>query len=317
MGERIKGRFAPSPSGRMHLGNVFCALIAWLSAKSAGGEMLLRIEDLDTARCKEEYTQMLLDDLRYLGLTFDEGEGVGGASAPYQQSKRTEYYEAVLARLRETGNVYPCFCSRDELHAASAPHATDGRVLYAGTCRSLTAEEIAEKSAIRSPALRLHTPDDTVAFDDRHFGRITGALQSEWGDFILRRSDGLFAYQLAVTADDAAMGVREVVRGRDLLSSTIPQLYLYRLLGVTPPQFAHVPLLLSADGRRLSKRDRDLDMGALRCRYKTPEPLIGKLLCLAGLLDREEALSAEEALSVFSWDRLRTEDIVVLPSVLS
>lgn len=305
----VRGRFAPSPSGRMHLGNVFCALMAWLAAKSAGGVNILRIEDLDTARCRAEYTVQLLDDLRFLGLTYDEGEGVGGVHAPYKQSERTALYEAALQKLQAAGEIYPCFCSRDELHVPSAPHASDGRVLYTGACRDLTDAERAAKT--RSPSFRLKASESYFSFTDGLFGEQTANVKREWGDFVVRRSDGLFAYQLAVVVDDAAMGITQVVRGRDLLSSVAPQWQLYRLLDLEPPRFIHIPLLVAPDGRRLSKRDRDLEMGALRRRGVSAERLIGKLLCLAGLLPHEEALSAQEAVCVFDLQKLVKTDIMI------
>lgn len=311
----IRGRFAPSPSGRMHLGNVFCALVAWLSAKAAGGENVLRIEDLDTARCRPEYTAQLLDDLHFLGLMYDEGEGVGGPHAPYTQGKRTALYEAALQKLQEAGELYPCFCSRGELHVVGAPHASDGRVLYAGTCRSLTDEERACKK--HPPAYRLKAADNDFFFIDGIYGEQRANVKREWGDFVVRRSDGLFAYQLAVVVDDAAMGITQVVRGRDLLSSVAPQLQLYDLLGLAPPSFIHIPLLVAPDGRRLSKRDRDLEMGALRERYASSEPIIGMLLHLAGIIEREEPLSAQEAVEVFTVDKMRHEDIVIRPGFFS
>ena len=297
----LRGRFAPSPSGRMHLGNVFCALISWLSVKSEGGEAVLRIEDIDTTRCRKEYAEQLLNDLAYLGLDFDDG--------PYYQSERTELYEQALAQLTAQNLIYPCYCSRDELHVASAPHTADGRVLYAGTCRTLSDEQRAAKT--RKPSLRMKSSDITYSWYDGHYAYQSANVQAEWGDFVLRRSDELFAYQLAVVVDDAAMGITHVVRGRDLLTSVAPQLQLYDALGFTPPQFAHIPLLVSTDGRRLSKRDRDLHMGELRDRFSSPETLIGKLLFLCGMIDSPKPLSAHEAIAVFSWDRLPKNDIVV------
>ncbi len=300
----IRGRFAPSPSGRMHLGNVFCALISWLAVKSEGGQAILRIEDLDTDRCKPAYTEQLLDDLRYLGLEYDEGP----ENDPlYFQSRRTALYEQALDALKSKDLIYPCYCSRDELHAASAPHASDGRVLYSGTCRELTEEQRAAK--MRAPAFRIKAFDKTYIWTDGLYGEQCSNVKSEWGDFVLRRSDGLFAYQLAVVVDDAAMGITQVVRGRDLLSSVAPQLQLYEALDLTPPQFYHIPLLLAPDGRRLSKRDRDLDMGALRESYPCADVLIGKLLYLAGIVDHPDAISANEAISLFSWDRMKQNDI--------
>ena len=305
MSNSVCGRFAPSPSGRMHIGNAFCALLSWLAAKSAGGKTILRIEDLDTARCKPVYTAQLIDDLNFLGLEFDEGPQDG---ANYLQSHRTALYEHALNTLEKKGLVYPCYCSRDELHAVNAPHASDGRVLYSGTCRDLTEEERASKT--RSPAIRMKA-GGVYSWQDGVYGYRESNVGEEWGDFVLRRSDGLFAYQLAVVVDDAAMGVTQVVRGRDLLLSVAPQLYLYDALDLQAPIFYHIPLLLAQDGRRLSKRDRDLDIGELRKYYTTPEPLIGMLLYLAGLIERSEPLSAKEAISCFSFESLKKDDIIV------
>ena len=231
------GRFAPSPSGRLHLGNLLCALLVWLSARQKDGRVLLRVEDLDTARCPRRYSEQMERDLQWLGLDWDIGPGRDNGTGPYYQSQRTEIYQAALETLREKGLVYPCFCTRAEIHAASAPHREDGQVVYAGTCRRLTAAEIAEKSRNRAPALRLITPEERWGFTDGHMGRYEENLAADCGDFLLRRSDGMFAYQLAVVVDDAAMGVTEVVRGADLLDSTPRQLYLYHLLGLTPPVF--------------------------------------------------------------------------------
>ena len=305
----VRGRFAPSPSGRMHLGNLFCALLSWLSVKSRGGEWILRIEDLDTARCRPDYARQVEEDLRWLGLAWDEGGNAGGPDAPYFQSERTALYEAALARLRGMGLVYPCFCTRAQLHAASAPHREDGLTVYPGTCRGLTAEDIARREATgRRGALRLRVPEETVTFTDGHLGEVTEYLPTDCGDFLLRRSDGLFAYQLAVVVDDAAMGVTEVVRGADLLSSTPRQLLLYRLLGWEAPEFFHFPLLLSPDGRRLSKRDGDLGLAALRERY-TPEEIVGKLAYLAGQNPGGGARTPEELARGFHWDAVPREDI--------
>ena len=297
------GRFAPTPSGRMHLGNVFSALMAWLSAKSAGGEVLLRIEDLDTVRCTAQNTALLRDDLRWLGLRWDREQPC--------QSSQSARYAAILEELRQRGLVYPCWCSRADIeHAANAPHASDGHTIYPGTCRSLSEGERAERAARKAPLWRLRVPDETVSFTDGHFGPYSESLSAECGDFILCRADGIFAYQLAVVADDIAAGVTQVVRGRDLLSSTPRQLLLYRLLGAEPPRYYHIPLLTAPDGRRLSKRDRDLDLGLLRQRF-TAEELIGRLAHAAGLTDTDRPCTAEELLPAFSWDKVPGEDIAI------
>ena len=296
----VSGRFAPSPSGRMHLGNAFSALLAWLSAKSKGGEIVLRIEDLDPARSRREYAEAIMDDFRWLGLRWDR--------RAEDQSRRGDAYEAALDRLRQMGLIYPCYCGRDQLHAASAPHASDGRVIYAGTCRSLTE---AQRAAMRRPpCLRAVVPEREIAFTDVLQGPQAMNLRTEWGDFIVRRSDGVAAYQLAVVVDDAACGVTEVVRGRDLLSATPAQLWLYEALGLRAPAFCHVPMLLAPDGRRLSKRERDLNLGELRERWPA-ERVVGLLAWKCGLIDRWEPVAAAELVPHFRWDRIRREDIVL------
>lgn len=256
-------------------------------------------------RCPRSFADLIMDDLRWLGLDWD-GE------VPYQ-SERSDIYAQYEAVLREKGLLYPCFCSRAALHAASAPHLSDGRVLYAGTCRNLTAEQVAEKRKMRAPATRVRVPDEVVRFTDAVWGDYEENLAEECGDFIIRRSDGVFAYQLAVVVDDALTGVNEVVRGADLISSTPRQIWLYRLFGFEPPHFAHIPLLCDHDGRRLSKRDEDLDLGLLRERF-TPEQVIGALACAAGLIDRPEPVAARELVSAFDWGKIPRHDLF-LPDI--
>ena len=298
MDKTVVDRFAPTPSGRMHAGNVFAALMAWLGVRSAGGRLVLRIEDLDPRGRKPEATRLLLDDLRWLGLDWDEG--------PYYQSQRGDLYAETLRTLSDRGLTYPCFCTRAELHAAAAPHASDGTYVYAGTCRGLSPEEVERRRAQRPPATRLRVPADgdptgTISFDDLVCGRHEESLARECGDFLVRRSDGVVAYQLAVVVDDALMGVNQVVRGNDLLGSTARQIYLQRLLGYDQPAYAHVPLLVAADGRRLSKRDLDLDLGQIRAREVGPERLLGRLAATVGLAEQGEHISADELVGRFSW----------------
>ena len=297
----VVGRFAPTPSGRMHLGNVLSCLMAWLGARSAGGRMVMRVEDLDPRAARRDVAALLMDDLAWLGLDWDEG--------PYYQSDRGQVYEEAVARLQERGLVYPCFCTRAELHAASAPHASDGTYVYQGTCRGLTARQVAERSAQRAPALRLRVPDagDTgaeVAFCDLVCGPQQENLARECGDFLVRRSDGVFAYQLAVVVDDGAMGVTQVVRGRDLLGSVARQRYLQRLLGLPELAYAHVPLLVAPDGRRLSKRDRDLDLGLLRERRVAPQAIVGMLAHACGLIAELRPVAPADLVETFSWEAL-------------
>ena len=309
MSTNSTGRFAPSPSGRMHLGNAFSCLLAWLSARSAGGRIILRHEDLDPARCRREYADIIEEDLRWLGLDWDEGGSRGGEN--YYQSSRRELYRQVLDALDEKGLIYPCFCTRADLHAASAPHASDGTPVYSGACRGLSPEQRRERAKTRPPALRARVPDRALSFTDGLQGPYTVDMARDCGDPILRRSDGIHAYQLAVVVDDALMGVNQVVRGRDLLSSTPWQLWLQEELGFSHPAYYHVPLLLSGDGKRLSKRDGDMDLGAIRASGLSPERVIGRLAFAAGLIDREEPVTAAELLPLFGWAKLQKEDIIV------
>ena len=299
----VRGRFAPSPSGR-------CALLAWLSVRSQNGEMVLRIEDLDPDRCKRTYAEQLCDDLLWLGLDWDEGPGKDGGHGPYFQSERRHLFEDALQQLMAQGLVYPCFCTRAQLHAASAPHAGETTFRYTGTCRGLTPEEIAEKALVRSPAMRFRAPEGVISFDDLFLGPQSYDVQTMFGDFLIRRSDGVHAYQLAVTVDDALMGITEVVRGSDLLTSTGCQIQLFRALGAESPRYGHIPLLVNPEGRRLSKRERDLDIGALRARL-TPEQLCGHLAHLLGMLPSPEPLPAREMIPLYKTTDLSRATIIV------
>ena len=291
----VVGRFAPTPSGRMHLGNVFAALISWLSVKARSGEWVLRMEDLDTQRTSDEFAETLRQDLLWLGLCWDR--------ETEKQSLRGPVYDRYFEMLREKELLYPCYCTRSQLHSVNAPHLSDGTYVYPGTCRNL-----AEPPAGRLPAWRVMVPDRIFTVEDKVQGHYEMNLAAECGDFVVRRADGVYVYQLAVTVDDGEAGVTEVVRGMDLLSSAPRQMYLQELLGFTQPEYGHVPMLLAPDGRRLSKRDRDLDLGVLRSRM-TPEELIGALAFAAGLIDQKEAISAEELAKEFTWEKLIKEDI--------
>ena len=298
----IVGRFAPTPSGRMHLGNVFAALIAWLSVKSKGGSMVLRMEDLDTQRTSREFAAVLREDLLWLGLTWDE------ETPP--QSTRAAVYDRHFEILQEKGLLYPCYCTRSQLHTVNAPHLSDGTYVYPGTCRHLETPPPG-----RAPSWRVIVPDRQWTFTDRVFGQQKENLATDCGDFVVRRADGVYVYQLAVTVDDGQAGVTEVVRGMDLLTSSARQMYLQELFGFPHPTYGHVPMLMAPDGRRLSKRDKDLDLGQLRQRI-TPQALIGTLAFCAGLTDRNEPVSAKELAMDFSWDKLRKEDIYLDASML-
>lgn len=294
------GRFAPTPSGRLHLGNILCAMLAYLSARSKGGRFLLRIEDVDVPRCPRRLAQQCIDDLTWLGFTWD-GEVV-------YQSDRGDIYRAALDRLAEGGHTYPCFCTRAQLMSLAAPNLGDTQVIYQRTCANLTPEEAAERALTRAPATRLRVPDEDVSFTDGLFGLQTENLERDCGDFILARSDGLYGYQLAVVVDDALQGVTEVVRGRDILSATPRQLYLQRLLGYDAPEYVHIPLLVDAQGRRLAKRDKDLDLTALSQRF-TPEDILGMLAFSAGLLEEVRPVTLEGLIPLFDWRKVKRDDL--------
>lgn len=292
------GRFAPTPSGRMHVGNVFAALIAWLAVRSQDGTMLLRMEDLDAQRTKPEYAQTLREDLRWLGLTYD------GETQP--QSQRSEIYRRYFEMLRELQLLYPCYCTRAQLHSVNAPHQSDGTYIYPGTCRNLSE---AEKAAItRAPSWRVSVPDRWLSVSDRIQGQYTENLMTHCGDFVVCRADGAFVYQLAVVVDDGESGVNQVVRGVDLLSSCPRQMYLQELFGFKTPEYAHVPLLVAPDGRRLSKRDQDMDLGYLRQHLSAPQ-IIGSLAYAAGLLPQNTPITAQELISEFSWEKIKKTPI--------
>ena len=290
------GRFAPTPSGRMHLGNVFAALIAWLAARSGDGEMVLRMEDLDTQRAKPEYAQVLREDLAWLGLSYDR-------ETPCQ-SQRDPAYRQYFEMLHQQGLLYPCYCTRAQLHSVNAPHLSDGTYIYPGTCRNLPAEQKMD----RAPAWRVMVPDQLWTVEDRIQGTYTENLATHCGDFVVRRADDVFVYQLAVTVDDGESGVTQVVRGVDLLSSAPRQMYLQKLFGFSAPEYAHVPLLIAPDGRRLSKRDRDMDLGYLRSRLSAQQ-VVGILAAAAGLVERYEPVSPRELIGEFSFSKVKKESI--------
>ncbi|WP_336604107.1 tRNA glutamyl-Q(34) synthetase GluQRS [Adlercreutzia mucosicola] len=295
----VIGRFAPSPTGRMHAGNIFAALVAWLVAKSQGGRMVLRVEDLDRERSKPRFVSDVQRDFESLGLTWDEG--------PYFQHDRDEAYRAAFDALAGRNLVYPCFCTRADLHAASAPHRGE-KPVYPGTCRSLSADERSARAAAtgRVPAERLIVPDRVYGLDDLVQGPYTQNLARDCGDFLVRRSDGAFAYQLAVVVDDAEQGVNSVVRGMDLLCSTPQQIYLQELLGLPGAVYAHVPLIVGERDRRLSKRDRDAALDELLVRFKTPAAIIGHIAGLTGLAPSADPVTPEELLPLFSAGQLKS-----------
>jgi glutamyl-tRNA synthetase len=285
----MRGRYAPSPTGAMHLGNARTALLAWLDARAGGGRFVLRIEDLDRARIVAGAEARLLADLSFLGLDWDEGPDVGGACAPYRQSQRTRLYDDAVDRLLAAGRAFRCACSRaDVARAATAPHAADDdEPRYPGTCRDVDPREVTARAAQfgRAPSIRYR-----------------GA--GEIDDFVLRRADGVAAYQLAVVVDDLAMGITRVVRGADLLRSTPRQLALYRALAAPPPAFVHVPLVLAPGGERLAKRTRPPSIADLRARGVAADTIVGALAASAGLAAPGEAIAAGALIARFDWARV-------------
>ncbi len=300
MSKTIRGRYAPSPSGRLHLGNVASSLLAWLDVRHLGGELIFRLEDLDPERSYESFAELMADDLSWLGLGWDAG---WPDDAGYSQGVRSAYYEEAFEFLRREGLLYRCWCSRAERLAASAPHPGEAAP-GSCRCRFLTGDELRRReSGPRPAACKAVAPDRDITIIDAHLGEYTQNPAREGGDFIVRRSDGVFAYQLAVSVDDALMGVTRVVRAADLLSSAPRQRWLIETLGHTAPDYAHAPLLTAPDGRKLSKRDGDLNMAELRRRY-SPEELTGRLAYLLGLIDRIEPVSAAELVPGFDWARV-------------
>jgi glutamyl-tRNA synthetase len=302
----MRGRFAPSPTGDLHLGNARTALLSWLAARAAGARYLLRVEDLDGPRVRPGLEARMLDELRWLGLDWDEGPDVGGPAGPYRQSGRRERYAAALEALIAAGHVYPCFCSRAEIAAASqAPHGpSDDGPRYPGTCRALPPAELARRAAARRPAWRFRVPAGPIAFDDGVHGPQAFDVAATVGDFVVARADGVPSYQLAVAVDDAAMAITDVVRGDDLLPSTARQLLLYRALGLAPPRFAHVPLVVGEDGERLAKRHGAPSLRTLREHGAAPEAIVGLLAALSGIAPRGARATPGELVAGFELERL-------------
>ena len=320
----MPGRFAPTPSGRMHIGNIYAMLGAWLSARSSDDAIYLRIEDIDEPRVVPGAADLIMDDLQWLGLDWD--------GAPVYQSARHHLYEDALRALQRltiddsgavtadaTGNatplIYPCFCSRADIRAASAPQEGVRFMIYPGTCRRLAETNPDEVRARLAHSLRIAMPasNSTIAFEDRVFGHQEFNVTREIGDSVVRRADGLFSYQLVVVVDDLAMGVDDIVRGRDLLRSNALQIWIRQALtGSTDYSYAHLPLIDNASGQRLAKREKSLDMGILRKHGATPERIIGYCAWLLGLQGdphstHPQPMSAQEALTEFSWTKVRTD----------
>ncbi len=288
-GDAVVGRYAPSPTGRQHLGNLRTALVAWLQTRVADGIFVLRMEDLDTARTRPGCAEEILEDLRWLGLDWDEGPDVGGPAASYVQSERTMIYQDALDLLASHGATFDCYCSRKDIaQSVSAPHGIDGPV-YPGTCRINT-----DVKSDRAAAVRCEVGESDVTFTDVVAGDLEFDMARDVGDFVVRRADGLFAYQLAVSVDDALMGITDVVRGADLLTSTPRQIYLLKTLQLPAPTYWHVPVKHDVDGNRLSKRDGSHSLVQILEHNTTPETVVGQLAHELGLIDRPEAISTME-----------------------
>lgn len=298
------GRFAPSPSGILHIGNLVSTLLAWLDVRQKDGRLIFRLEDLDPDRSFDRFSVRMVEDLKYLGLNWDEGYGF--VNDKYSQSNRTALYEDAFNILKRKGLTYPCYCSRNQRIAASAPHPGEKHDSSC-RCRYLSRQERIELEAIgKRPAWKIKVPDKEISFIDERYGKISENLRNS-GDFIIKRSDGVFAYQLAVSFDDMDMGINRVVRGCDLLSSTARQIFIINELGGTSPRYCHAPLIVSADGKKLSKRNGDLSMERLREEYSAEE-IIGRLAALLCLTDGKP-ISADELLNIFSWDKIPKSNI--------
>ncbi|AWP27022.1 MULTISPECIES: tRNA glutamyl-Q(34) synthetase GluQRS [Paenibacillus] len=308
----IRGRFAPTPSGKMHIGNALTALLGWLQIRSMNGQYILRIEDIDTQRSRQELTVEILRDLEWLGLDWDEGPGRDGDYGPYHQAARQALYEREITKLQHNHLLYPCYCSRADITAASrAPHgiASEG-LRYPGTCRYLSEEEATIRKLRKKPSLRMKVPQQRVSFIDGIAGAQSHLL-SDGGDFVVRRADDMISYQLAVVVDDALMDITHVLRGADLLDSTPRQLLLYQALGYEPPQFAHTPLMVDAEGRRLAKRTRGLSLSFLRGQGVKPERVIGWLAWTAGLLEKPEPVTPADLISLFDLSKIPSSPIKI------
>jgi len=310
---KILGRFAPSPSGRLHLGNMLSSLLAWLDVKSLDGEILFRLEDLDPDRSQQEYSKLMADDLDWLGLNWDSGWRPN-ENEEYAQSNRTHKYEEVFYKFSDMGLVYPCYCSRAQRLAASAPHPGEVRDTGCGCKNMSTAHKAEILQTGRHPSYKISVTDCEIAFQDEHCGQQTFLMQAGTDDFIIRRADGVFAYQFAVSYDDAVMGVTRVVRAKDLLDSTPKQIWLIQQMGYTPPTYCHAPLLVTSNGRKMSKRNGDLCMKELR-KTHSPNQLCGKLAYMAGLINNPDPISAKELIKYFSWDKVPA-DTIMLPEHL-
>lgn len=310
--DRPRGRYAPSPTGLLHVGSARTALAAWLSVRAAGGSFVLRVEDLDGPRVVSGMAEAILDDLAWMGLDWDAGPGCEGADGPYWQSERSDQYEAALVHLNEQNHLFPCRYSRKDLRTlATAPHGHEGLPPYPA---SLRPKQLApdwydahRNGAEQDAALRFKVHNQSVRFHDGVYGAITEHVDQTVGDFVLKRRDGVYAYQLAVVADDLLMGITEVVRGQDLLASTARQIQLIEALGGRVPSYAHVPLVVNGEGEKLSKRDEGLTIRSLREQDISPEVFVGYLGYSLGLLPEPRTCVAVDLIERFGWQHIPKE----------
>ena len=301
----MKGRFAPSPTGYIHLGNVWIALLSYISTRQQKGTYVVRMEDIDLQRSKRELGEALLDDLEWLGFEWDEGPRIGGSESTYWQSERQEYYANILECLALEKLIYPCFCNRARLQSiASAPHVGEVVHRYDGHCRHIDEEKVKTFSAEKDPSLRLSIDSCDIEFTDRWQGVQHIHLEGELDDYVLRRGDGMYAYNLAVVLDDIAMGITEVVRGDDLLDTTGQQIYLYKTLqqclqtkNITVPSYGHAPLLIDSEGHRLSKRQKSITIRELRDNQWSANRILGELAIAGGLVEASTLHNREISIS--------------------
>ena len=301
----MKGRFAPSPTGYIHLGNVWIALLSYISTRQQKGTYVVRMEDIDLQRSKRELGEALLDDLEWLGFEWDEGPRIGGSESTYWQSERQDYYANVLECLALEKLIYPCFCNRTRLQSiASAPHVGEVVHRYDGHCRHIDEKKVKTLLAEKDPSLRLSIDSCELEFTDRWQGVQHIHLEGELDDYVLRRGDGMYAYNLAVVLDDIAMGITEVIRGDDLLDTTGQQIYLYKTLqqclhfeNINVPSYGHAPLLIDSDGHRLSKRQKSITIRELRDNQWSANRIVGELAIAGGLVKANTLNNREISIS--------------------
>lgn len=312
---RVRGRFAPSPTGGLHLGSALAALLSWLSVRSQNGTYIWRIEDIDGPRIVPGASEQQMEEARWLGLEWDEGPDVGGPHQPYNQSERNQQYEAALRQLATSERLFPCSQSRKDLRElASAPHGTSGLPAYPKELRPETLDadwyDLHSQSRAGTSALRFLVSDNQTVFEDLVMNHQSEFVAQSVGDFVLKRRDGVYAYQLAVVVDDIEMGITEVVRGADLLDSTARQIQLIEALGGAVPLYAHVPLIVDSTGEKLSKRNQDISISQLRKLGISPNSIIGWLAHSVGIVDEEIPFPPQDLVAQFAWDRVRSENIL-------